>query len=272
VYNGRQQEAVMKVMDLPVEQEKAYFQCLEEWSEDIREAGDHKEKWYERMRGLGLRVKVAVDEQGTIGGMIHYAPIERVAVEGRDLYYLYCIWVHGHARGRGNFQKRGMGKALLAAAEEDVRQLGAKGFVVWGLSLPFFMRASWFRKQGYRRVDRDGMQVLLWKPFSAEAAPPRWIKQKKKPAAEPGKVVVTCFKNGWCPAMNMTYERAKRAAAELGEPVVFREIDTFDRDVAAEWGISDALFVDGRQLRTGPPPSYEKIKRAIASRLKKLKR
>jgi GNAT superfamily N-acetyltransferase len=158
----------LKVIDLPQEQEKAYFQCLEEWSEELRDAGDRKEKWYDRMRGRGLRVKVAVDDQGTVGGMIHYAPIEQVAVEGSQLYYLYCIWVHGYARGRGNFQKRGMGKALLEAAERDVRQLGGKGFAVWGLSLP--------------------------------------------------------------------------------------------------------LFIDSRQMRTGPPPSYEKIRQAIAGRLKKRKR
>ena len=262
----------MKVIDLPVEQEQAYFLCLEEWSEEIREAGDHKAKWFERMRDQGLRVKVAVDDSGTIGGMVHYVPIEKVAVEGRDLYYLYCIWVHGYAQGRGNFRKQGMGKALLAAAEQDARGLGAKGFVVWGLSLPFFMRAAWFRRQGYRRVDRDGMQELLWKPFSADAVPPRWIKQKKKPAAEPGQVTVTCFKNGWCPAQNLAYERAKRAAAELGPPVVFREIDTFDRELAAEWGITDALFVDNRQIRTGPPPSYDKIRKAIAKRCAALRR
>jgi GNAT superfamily N-acetyltransferase len=262
----------MKVIDLPVEQEKAYFQCLEEWSEEIREAGDHKEKWFKRMRGRGLRVKVAMDDRGTVGGMIHYVPIEQVAVAGQDLYYLYCIWVHGYAQGRGNFQKQGLGKALLLAAEEDVRQLGAKGFVVWGLSLPFFMRAAWFRKQGYRRVDRDGMQELLWKPFSAEAVPPKWIKQKKLPPVEPGKVVVTVFKNGWCPAQNLVYERAKRAAVECGDRVVFREIDTFDREVAAEWGITDALFVDARQIRTGPPPSYEKIRQAIARKCRALRR
>jgi hypothetical protein len=53
---------------------------------------------------------------------------------------------------------------------------------------------------------------------------------------------------------------------------VFREIDTFDREVAAEWGISDALFVDARQIRTGPPPSYEKIRAAISRRCAALKR
>ncbi len=258
----------MKVVDLTVEQEQSYFLCLEDWSEELREAGDHKARWFERMRAQGLRVKLAVDDGGTVGGLIQYAPIEKVAVEGRDLYYVYCIWVHGYTQGRGDFRKRGMGQALLAAAEEDVRRLGAKGLVVWGLSLPFFMRASWFRKQGYRRVDRDGFQELLWKPFSADAVPPRWIKQRKKPAVEPGQVTVTCFKNGWCPGQNLVFERAKRAAAELGHPVVFREIDTFDRETAAEWGITDALFVDGRQLRTGPPPSYEKIRKAIIKKMK----
>jgi GNAT superfamily N-acetyltransferase len=258
----------MKVIDLPAEHEKSYFQCLEEWSDEIREAGDHKKQWFEKMKGQGLRVKVAVDEQGTVGGMIQYIPIEKVLVDGKGLYYMYCIWVHGHSKGRGNYQKKGLGKALLQAAEDDVKQLGGKGFVVWGLSLPFFMRAAWFRRQGYRRVDRDGIQELLWKQFDEDAAPPRWIRQKKKPSAEPGKVVITCLKNGWCPAQNVSYERAKRAANEFGNNVVFREIDTFDREAAAEWGISDALFVDGKQVRTGPPPTYDRIRKLILKKLK----
>jgi GNAT superfamily N-acetyltransferase len=258
----------MKVIDLPAEHEKSYFQCLEEWSDEIREAGDHKKQWFEKMKGQGLRVKVAVDEQGTVGGMIQYIPIEKVLVDGKGLYYMYCIWVHGHSKGRGNYQKKGLGKALLQAAEDDVKQLGGKGFVVWGLSLPFFMRAAWFRRQGYRRVDRDGIQELLWKQFDEDAAPPRWIRQKKKPSAEPGKVVITCLKNGWCPAQNVSYERAKRAANEFGNNVVFREIDTFNREVAAEWGISDALFVDGKQVRTGPPPTYGRIRKLILKKLK----
>ena len=115
----------MNVIDLPNEHEKLYFQCLEEWSDEIREAGNHKEKWYRKMKGQGLRVKVA--------------------------------------------------------------------------------------------VDRDGIQELLWKQFSGDAIAPKWIKQRKKPGPEPGKVVVTCFKNGWCPAQNLAYVHVKRAANEFGD-------------------------------------------------------
>ncbi|MCR4437382.1 MAG: GNAT family N-acetyltransferase [Eubacteriales bacterium] len=260
----------MRVEDLTSESEKLYCVCLEDWSEDIKEAGKHKEKWYQRMKDKGLGVKIARDDNDEIGGMIQYIPIEHSFVDGKDLYLINCIWVHGHKQGRGNFQKKGLGKALLAAAEEDVKARGAKGIVAWGLMLPFFMRASWFKKQGYKPIDRLGLQVLLWKPFNEEAIPPKWIKQKKKPVIVPGKVTVTAFINGWCPAQNIAFERAKRASAEFGDKVVFQEYGTYDRETFLEWGLSDVLFVDGKQIRTGPPPTYESIKRIIEKKVKKL--
>ena len=150
------------------------------------------------------------------------------------------------------------------------RGLGAKGMAAWGILLPFFMRASWFKKQGYQKADRMGMQALLWKPFAQDAAPPQWIRPQKKPERIPGQVTVTALLSGWCPAQNLAYERAKRAAAEIGARVVFQGIDTFDRNQFLEWGISDALYIDDRQVRTGPPPSLEKIRKLIAKRVKRL--
>jgi GNAT superfamily N-acetyltransferase len=261
---------LMNVKDLEREDEGLYFVCLEDWSEEIREAGDHKERWYARMRDRGLRVKLAVDDGGCTGGMIQYLPIEISHVEGRDLYFIYCVWVHAYKKGRGDFRGRGMGKTLLEAAEEDARKLGAKGMAAWGIGLPFWMRASWFKKQGYARADKDGAAVLMWKPFTHDAEPPRWTRQRKRPQAVPGKVAVTAFVNGWCPAQNIVYERARRAAAEFGEKVVFEGVDTSDRNTFLEWGISDGLFVDGKAVRTGPPPSYEKLRSLIARKVKRL--
>ena len=260
----------MNVVDLTPEREEVYFQCLEDWSEEIREAGDHKQKWYQRMKDRGLRVKLAEDDRGTVGGMIQYLPVEEAHLEGRDLYFIYCIWVHGYRQGRGNFQKKGMGTALLAAAEDDARNLGAKGLAAWGVALPFFMRASWFKKKGYVTADRIGIQMLLWKRFAEDAKAPRWIRPAKRPGKARGKVNVTAFVNGWCPAQNMVFERAKRAAAEFGDKVEFEEIHTGDPEVFREWGISDGLFIDGKEISTGPPPSYDKIRKKIAQRVKRL--
>ena len=262
----------MEIINLTDEYQRLYFVCLEDWSEEIKEAGDHKELWYNRMKDKGLRVKLAVDDGGKVGGMIQYIPVEYSFAEGKDLYFINCIWVHGYKQGRGNFQKKGMGKALLQAAEDELKTMGVRGLVAWGIPLPFWMKASWFKKQGYTRVDKRGFlgEVLLWKPFTDDALPPKLIKQKKRPEKTPGKVAVTAFLNGWCPAQSTVLERAKKAASELGDKVVFRAIDTFDRETFLEWGITDGLFIDDREVRTGPPPSYEKIRKLIAKRVSRL--
>ncbi|MCK4717021.1 MAG: GNAT family N-acetyltransferase, partial [Thermoplasmata archaeon] len=248
-----------------------YLVCLEDWSEEMKEAGNRKSVWFERMSSMGLRVKLAKADDGRIGGMIQYLPIEHSNALGQDSYFILCIWVHGHKEGRGNFQKKGMGKALLKAAEEDAKSLGAKSMTAWGLTIPVWMKAYWFKKQGYEVADKNGVALLMWKPFVEGARPPKWIKEKKRPGTIPGKVSVTVFSNGWCQVINIVAERAKRAAEELGEKVVYSEMDTTDRAVLREWGISDALFIDAKEVRTGPPPSYEKIKKKIAKRVKKLR-
>lgn len=261
----------MEIRDLSEPFLDTYVRCLEEWSDELKEAGDHKRLWYERMKDRGLRVKLAVIN-GRACGMIQYVPVELGYAEGRDLYSILCIWVHGYKQGVGNRQKRGLGTALLQAAEEDARALGAKGITAWGVSLPFFMRASWFRKHGYLKADSNGSLVLLWKPFAAAAEAPRWIREKKRPAAGKGTTRVTAFVSGWCPAMAMVYERARRAAGEFGGAVEFQGIATGDRAVFLDWGISDGVFIDGRPVRTGPPPSYKKIRRKIARRVKRATR
>jgi predicted N-acetyltransferase YhbS len=257
---------MMEIIDLPDEHRQLYFLCLEDWSGEMIEAGDHKKVWYNKMKDKGLQVKLALDDRGEVGGMIQCIPVEHSSVEGRDMYFINCM------KGRGNFQKKGMGKALLQAAENDVKATGAKGMVAWGTPLPFWMKASWFKKQGYNRVDKQGFwgPVLLWKPFTPDAIPPEWVKQKKEPETTVGKVTVTAFLNGWCPAQNAVFERAKRAASEFGDKVVFQQINTFNRETFLEWGITDALFIDSKSVRMGPPPSYEKIKKFIAKRVKKL--
>jgi GNAT superfamily N-acetyltransferase len=257
----------MEIKDLTDETREPYLACLEEWSEDVKEGRDLKIRWVQAMQKKGLRVKCAV-ESGKVLGMIQYVPIEHAFAEGRDLYFVHCIWVHGHKnRGVGNVQGRGIGKALLAAAEKDAAGLGARGMAAWGLWLPFWMRASWFRKQGYRKADRDGMAVLLYKPFTADAEPPKWIRKKKRPTSAGDRVVVTALCNGWCTGQNTAFERARRACAEFPGKVEFIGVDTSDRAAFLEWGMPDALFVDGKSVRLGPPPPYEKIKKTIARRV-----
>jgi N-acetylglutamate synthase-like GNAT family acetyltransferase len=261
----------IRIVDISPETEKTYFCCLEDWSDEMKEAGDHKQRWYERMEGKGVRVKLAQDENDVTAGMIQYLPIEHSTFDGENLYVILCVWVHGHKEGIGNFQKQGMGKALLNAAEEDCKELGADGIVAWGLGIPVWMKATWFKKQGYKVVDKQGIMRLVWKPFNEKANPPKFIKPRKKPQKGKEKVDVSLFKNGWCPAMNLAYERTLRATAEFKDKIDLKYYDTLDREVLQEWGISDAIYIDGKRVRTGPPPSYEKVRKMIAKRARKKK-
>ncbi len=261
----------MKIIDLNEKYHQTYFCCFEDWSDEMKEAGDHKQNWFEKMNEKGLRVKLALDDKENACGMIQYLPIEYSFVEGKDLYFIPCIWIHGYKnKGVGNMQKKGIGKALLKAAEEDAKHIGTKGIAAWGLALPFWMKASWFKKRGFKKADKMGMQVLMWKQFSDDAVAPKWIKEKKKPEKIPGKVTVTSFYNGWCPAYNIVHERAKRAVSEFGDKVEFRVINTFEKAVQEKWGHSDTLFIDGKKIQTGPPPSFEKIRKLIGKRVEKL--
>ncbi len=263
----------MRVVDLGPEHEREFLGCLEEETPEAREAGDLRARWYERLRGEGLRAKLALDETGRARGMIQYLPIERAPALGHELYFVLCVWVRGRPMERDGFQGHGMGSALLAAAEADALALGAKGMAAWGLALPFWMRARWFRKHGYRTADRRGLSVLVWKPFSADARPPCWLPDTgRRPEPVAGKVLVTACASGWCMGQNLALERARRAAARFGERVEVQIVDTCDRDTLLEWGESDALFVDGRRVRTGPPPSERKLAAVIGRRVARLAR
>ncbi len=260
----------MKIIDITPETEKDYFCCLEEYSEDMKEAGDLKLKWYNHMKDKGLKVKYALDDNGTIGGMIQYVPIEYSTFEGKNLYVVLCIWVHGHKMGRGDYRKRGMGKALLKAAEEDAKNLGADGLVTWGLVIPVFMRASWFRKHGYKTVEKAGIMRMLWKPFNENAVPPKFMKPKKLPGTGESKVNVTLFRKGWCPNFNIAAERTIRASAEFPGKVNLQVFDGTDKEIVNEWGITEAIYIDGKELWTGPAPSIKSIRKKIGKRVKKI--
>jgi GNAT superfamily N-acetyltransferase len=259
----------IRVVDLAPGQEALFFTCLEDWpGADLAGAGDHKARWYQRARQQGLRVKLALDGDGEVAGMIQYLPIEHAPAVGRDLHFILCVWVHGHGQGRGDRRGHGLGTALLEAAEADARALGSKGMAAWGLAIPVWMRAAWFRRHGYRKADRRGLSALVWKPFTPDAVAPRWLEETgKRPEPVPGRVVVTGCLSGWCPAQNLAFERARRAAAAHGEKVEVRLVDTGDRATMEAWGQSEALFVDGRPVRTGPPPSEEKLVKLIGRRV-----
>ncbi len=262
----------MKITDVNEETFPTFACCFEEWSEEMKNARKHKRIWYDYMKPRGLGAKVAVDDDGEVSGMIQYIPSQYSFIEGDGIYLITCIWVYGYEdKGIGCRQNRGMGKALLLSAEEDVKDRGAKGIAAWGLSEPFWMPSAFYKRFGYSLADTTGIQELVWKAFSSDVKPPKWRKAMKKPHITEGKVTVTAFRNGWCPSFSTVYENFKKASAEFGENVEFREIDTISSKAINEWGITDSIFINERELEFGPPPGYDEAYRMIKEQVEKLK-
>ena len=251
-----------------------YCSCLEEWSPEIKEAGDLKYHWYEQMKEKGLGVLIAKNPRNEHVGMIQYLPSEYTNVQAENTYHVFCTWVHAYkGKGVGDQRNQGIGKALLKAAEADIRSRNAAGITAWGLGIPVWMKASWYRKQGYVKTDKNGMAVLMWKPLRGDAPKPVW----RKPAeslSEPGgndKIRVLSLVNGICPGSNIGHERMKKVLKDYGDRIEYEVRDTRTAEAIGKWGIMDGLYINGKAVPLGPPPKEKKLHRILEKELKKMK-
>ena len=201
--------------------------------------------------------------------MIQYGPIEHSFVDGSGLYFIYCIHVHGYKQGRGNFQGRGMGTALLPQPRRMPARSAPRAWPPGASWLPFWMKASWFKKHGYRKADRQGISVLLWKPFtddaSLRAGSPRWARSPSPSRQGERHGLLERLVPGAEPRLRARQARGGRVRRRRSRSAR----STPRRGARSPSGASsDAVFVDGKNLQKGPPPSYEKIRKAIARKLR----
>ncbi len=259
----------MDIVDLGPEHENVYLSCLKPEDTTFTDGIPMKRDWYREYHDRGVRVKLAIDDDGAVAGMIQYVPrpLAPFVVGDDDIWAIHCIWVHVYESGIGNRGGKGMGSALLKAAEEDMRQRGARGVAAWGLMFPQWMNVPWFEKQGYSKVDVQGVMGLAFKAFDPDVDEPRWLQERKHPEPIPGKVRVSSFVIGWCTSGNLNHEWARQAAQELGDDVVFETYDTSDPEVVREWGITTGIYVDGEPYPVDGSETYEKFHEHIRSRL-----
>lgn len=221
------------------------------------------------MHEKGSRVKVATLD-GERAGFLHVIPIEFCpwGPLGRDLLVIPCLV----SANKGH----GVGKYLLAAAEEEARRQGRKGIVTIGYYHDFwYMPASFFEANGFlkcgraqhRHFDSKSRAALLWRVFDEHVKAPALLRPKYEFKAMPGKVVIDLFWNDFCQTSNIEAQRIREVAGEFGDSVALNEFSADDRSALLRHQIARGIFINGREIGWGYEAPKAGIREAIAQAL-----
>ncbi len=258
----------IEVRDMLAEDEYFVSTCTHEGeSEEIDESAGRRLAWLHSREPDGLRVKVVLVD-GKRVGFLYAMPIEicQWGPLGEDLLVFPCLFVLNEA------QKKGAGRALMEAVEDEALRQGKKGVVTNGYDWEgdsWFMPSSFFAALGYELVERRGPVSVLWKPLVPDAVPPRMLKPDYEFEPTPGKVVVDLFWHTFCETCDIEAARVKNVAAEFGDRAVLREYCGDDRDILLKHQIPRAIYVQGNEIGWGYEAPRDGVRAAISAALER---
>ena len=257
----------MQVHDiLPDELDYVSAVCLDpsipaKWREAMAPCMNCRKEWLREMMKRGLRISVALAKPETAiksltsknvkfksmtvrgnfpQGLVEYVPIEHTVepVKGEDSLFINCMWVVPP------FWNKGVATALVQTVIEKAKAYGSASVLAyegdkWFGYFPY-MPADFFRKFGFKEVDRDGTRVLL---KLGKGKSPRIVRLKTKPTREVEQTAVTIFYNSQCPWSGWMMNRAKQKLATYD--VQLNIINTDDRKTTEKYGMSRGIMVNG---------------------------
>ncbi len=245
-------------------------------SEESDQAAKVRSAWYKTMRANGFRTKVAFLDANPVG-FLHLIPIEysHWGPIGQDLMVILCQYVDI------KLNRKGIGKALLQAAEAETIKARKKALVVHGYYFKdfWFMPAAFYEKHGYepivrKKVTKEGEKMfleeeaLLWKVFEESAEIPSFPTPHFTFQPVKGKIVIDLFSDPFCKPIEA--QRVKEVAVEFGDQVVLNEYSTDKREVFEKYQISRAILINGQEIGWGYNAPREGIREAIQDALQKL--
>jgi GNAT superfamily N-acetyltransferase len=232
------------------------------WREAMQPCMLARREWLKKMMSKGLQVSVALENPekaiSSLGtknakfkdmavknnlpeGLIEYVPIEHAPepVRGRKSLFINCLWIVPP------FWRRGVATALVERAIEKGKAHGGVTVLAyegdkWFGFFPY-MPAGFFRKFGFKEVDRDGSRVLLHLDLSA-GQQPSLIRPKTR-KLKSGRLAVDVFFSSQCPWSGWMVDRIKRNMKKYDATI--NTINTDDRKVIEEHGMSRGVCING---------------------------
>jgi GNAT superfamily N-acetyltransferase len=245
-------------------------------SDEIDLCAEKRLAWLRDKHADGLRVKVAVFKGDPVG-FLYAMPIEICPLGplGHDFLAVPCLVAQTKAKGKG------VGRALMNAAEEEARLQGKRGMVTTAYYHDFwFMPAAFFERVGFTPIARRevvnpgrkeylGEEALLWKTVDSSAEPPRFLTPNFEFEPVPGKVVIDLLWNTFCQTSNIEAQRVREVADEMGDKVVLNEYCGDDREVLSRYQVPRGIFINGREIGWGHEAPKGEVKKAILEELQR---
>lgn len=232
------------------------------WREAMQPAMAVRKEWLKTMMDKGLQVSVALEKSrktiNSLGpknvkfkemsvhgyfpkALIEYVPVgfSSEPVEGGKSLFINCVWVVPP------FWHMGVARALLERVIEKARVYGGASVLAYDGDKWFgffpYMPVSFFKKFGFREVDRDGSRVLLHLNLGADERPT--LIRPKTRLVKSGKMLVDVLFNSQCPWSGWIAERIERNMQKYDATV--NVINTDDRKVIDEYGVSRGVCING---------------------------
>ena len=191
-------------------------------------------------------------------GLLEYIPIEHVLepVDGKNSLFINCMWV------LPPFWLMGVGKALLESFIKRATQYGSASVIAyegdrWFETSIKYMPLSFFKKFGFKEVDRDGSRVLLFLDLGS-CSSPKFIFPKLKGFHKTKKLNLDIFHNSQCPWSKYMINIVKKEV-EKYSTINMNIVNTDDSEFIKKLGISRGVYLNGKPI-IKRMASFEEIK------------
>lgn len=202
-----------------------------------------------------------VDENGNVIGHIYWASSSHAIVpyEIEDgLAYIYCDWVQQHHRGKGGMH------LLFQEFVGFLRSQGYKGILVAGTEFEGYKYYRHFLKRGFQVLQESNGGKLLYYPLSQASVVAKPITAHVAKESVAG-VEVLVIGSRFCSVAASVVLAVRKVAQELGERVAIKEIPA-GREVIAQYGVANGIFINGKAKFFGPV-SESQVRKAIEEEL-----
>lgn len=160
--------------------------------------------------------------KGTV--FIEYAPVETawVPIEGRNYYYIYCLWVTGEYKGKG------YGRQLMEYCLADARAKGKSGICMLGAKKQkaWLTDQSFAKSFGFHAVDatENGYELLA---VTFDGTLPHFTEKGK--SQQIPEDALTIYYDMQCPYILKNVDIVKQYCKEHEVPVNLQLVDTLEK-------------------------------------------